>query len=170
MWLIRLTNMHRNLFCARQGDEGTVGNATDMVPAPWYVWSLLLVTPAIFLFHFQIKTHSGISFKVLRTQNVGFPGALVGKNPLPNADDVEHAGSIPGSGRSPGGGHGSPLQCSCLENSMDRGAWWTTVHRVAKSWTQLKWLTLHALWMHLLNESSMAKNVIYPWIVRKQLS
>ena len=44
-------------------------------------------------------------------------------------------GSIPGSGRSPGGGHGNPFQCSCLENSMDRGAWWTTFHEVAKSWT-----------------------------------
>ena len=41
--------------------------------------------------------------------------------------------SIPGSGISPGGGHGNPLRYSCLENTMDRGAWWTTVHRVAKS-------------------------------------
>ena len=43
----------------------------------------------------------------------------------------------PGSGRSPGVGNGNPLQCSCLENSMDRGAWWAAVHEVAKSWTQL---------------------------------
>ena len=47
------------------------------------------------------------------------------KNPLANARD---AGSIPGSGRSPGGGHGNPLQYSCLENSMDRGAWQASVH------------------------------------------
>ena len=46
-------------------------------------------------------------------------------------------GSILGLGRSPGGGHGTPLQCSYLEKSMDRGAWWATVHGVAKSWTQL---------------------------------
>ena len=46
-------------------------------------------------------------------------------------------GSIPGSGRSPGGGNGNPLQYSCLENSMDGGAWWATVHGVAKSWTRL---------------------------------
>ena len=46
-------------------------------------------------------------------------------------------GSIPGSGRSPGGGHGNPLQYSCLENPMDRGAWRATVHGVAKSWTRL---------------------------------
>ena len=50
-------------------------------------------------------------------------------------------GLIPGSGRSPGGGHGHPLQYSCLENPMDRGAWRTMVHRVAKSLTRLKWLS-----------------------------
>ena len=53
---------------------------------------------------------------------------LVVKNPLANAGYVRDAGSIPELGRSPGGGHGSPLQYSCLENSMDRGAWWATVH------------------------------------------
>ena len=47
-------------------------------------------------------------------------------------------GSIPLLGRSPGGGHGNPLQYSCPENPMDRGAWWATVHTVVKSWTQLK--------------------------------
>ena len=52
--------------------------------------------------------------------------------------DVRDAGSIPGSERSPGGGNGNPLQYSCLGNPMDRGAWWATVHRVAKSQTRLK--------------------------------
>ena len=51
------------------------------------------------------------------------------------AGDVRDTGSIPGSGRSSGRGHGHPLQYSCLENPMDRGAWWATVHRVAKSQT-----------------------------------
>ena len=50
-------------------------------------------------------------------------------------------GSIPGSGRSPGGGHGNPLQYSCQENPLDRGAWRATVHRVAKPWIWLKWLS-----------------------------
>ena len=63
--------------------------------------------------------------------------ALLVKNPLPNAADVRDTGLIPGSGRSPGGGHGNPLQYSCLENSMDGGAWWATVHGLAKSRTQL---------------------------------
>ena len=57
-------------------------------------------------------------------------GALVVKIPPANAGDIRDVGSIPGSGRSPGGGHGSPLQYSCLENPMDRGAWRATVHGV----------------------------------------
>ena len=63
---------------------------------------------------------------------------LVVKNPLANAGDIKDAGVIPGSGRSPGEGHGNPLKYSCLENPMDRRAWWATVHRVAKSQTQQK--------------------------------
>ena len=63
---------------------------------------------------------------------------LVVKNLPANAGDTRDGGSIPASGRSPGGGHGNPLQSSCLENPMDRGAWWATVHGVTKSWTQLK--------------------------------
>ena len=54
------------------------------------------------------------------------------KNPPANAGDIRDAGSIPGLGISPGGGHGNPLQYSCLENPTDRGAWWATVHRVAE--------------------------------------
>ena len=54
------------------------------------------------------------------------------KNLPTNGEDV---GSIPEPGRSPGGGHGSPLKYSCLENPMDRGVWWAMVHRVTQSWT-----------------------------------
>ena len=59
--------------------------------------------------------------------------ALVLKNPPPKAGDIRAMGSIPGSGRSPGEGVSNPLQCSCLESSMDRGAWRATAHGVAKS-------------------------------------
>ena len=59
--------------------------------------------------------------------------ALVGKNLSVNAGDVRDAGSIPRLGRSPGEGNSNPLQYSCLENPMDRGAWWATIHGVAKS-------------------------------------
>ena len=69
---------------------------------------------------------------------------LVVKNPPTNAGDGRDVGLIPGSGRSPGGGHGNPPQYSCLENPMDRGPWWATVGRVAKSRTQLKWLSMQA--------------------------
>ena len=65
---------------------------------------------------------------------------LVVKNLPANAGDLRDMGSIPGSGRSPGGGHGNTLQCSCLENPMDRGAWQASVHRVTQSQTGLKWL------------------------------
>ena len=60
---------------------------------------------------------------------------LVVKNLPSNGGEIRDMGSTPGSGRSTGGGHGNPLQNSCLENPMDGGAWWATVHRVAKSWT-----------------------------------
>ena len=64
-------------------------------------------------------------------------GLLVVKNPPANAGDARDMGSIPGLGRSPGVGNGNPLQYSGLENPMDRGAWWATVHSIAKNWTQL---------------------------------
>ena len=59
------------------------------------------------------------------------------KSPPANAGNAKDMSLISGSGRSPGVGNGNPLQYSCLENSMDRVAWWATVHGVANSWTQL---------------------------------
>ena len=75
----------------------------------------------------------------LRFSQVG----LVVKNPPANAGDVRDTGLIPGFGRSPGEGHSNPLQDSCLENPMDRGAWQATVHVVTKSRTQMKQLSTH---------------------------
>ena len=75
--------------------------------------------------------------KVILSKRWGFPGGSVVKNLPTNAGDT---GSIPDLGRSPGKGKGNPLQYSCLENPMDRGAWRATVHGIAKSWMQLsKW-------------------------------
>ena len=71
---------------------------------------------------------------------MGLPGGSDGKASACNVGDP---GSIPGSGRSPGGGNGNPLQHSCLQNSMDGGAWWATVHGVAKSWTRLSDFTFN---------------------------
>ena len=74
----------------------------------------------------------------------GFPGGASGIKPTSNTGNT-----IPGLGRSPEGGHGNPLQYSCLENPMDRGAWQTVVHRAAKSQTRLKWLSMHTpFFMH----------------------
>ena len=68
---------------------------------------------------------------------MGLPGGSVVKNPPANAQDTGDADLIPGLEGSPGGGNGNPLQGSCLENPMDRGAWRATVHGVTKSRTQL---------------------------------
>ena len=71
--------------------------------------------------------------------------ALVLKNLPASAGDVKDVGSIPGLGRSPGRGQGSPLHYSCLENPMNRGAWWAIVHSVTKRWTGLKQLSTHSM-------------------------
>ena len=68
---------------------------------------------------------------------MGFPSGLVVKNPPANAGDAGDGVSIPGLGRSPERGNGNPPQYSCLDNPMDRRAWWATVHGVRKSQTQL---------------------------------
>ena len=68
-------------------------------------------------------------------RQVGFAGGSVGKESSYNAGDAGSTGLIPGSGRSPGRGHGNPVQYSCLDNPMDSGAWRATVHSVAESLT-----------------------------------
>ena len=85
----------------------------------------------------------------------GFPGGLAGKESSWNVGDARNVALIPGSGRSPGGGNSNPLQYSCLENSMDRGAWWATVHGIVKSRT---WLSTHAC-MHTYEEISTQSKV-----------
>ena len=79
--------------------------------------------------------------------------ALVVRNLPANAGDARDPGSTSVSGRSPGGGHGSPLQYFCLENPMDRGAWLAIVHRVSKSWTQLTRLSTHLCFVVELSKS-----------------
>ena len=69
--------------------------------------------------------------------------AVAVMNPSANVGDIRGVDSIPGLRRSPGGEHGNPLKCSCLENPMDRGAWQATVQRVTQSQTQLKQIRTH---------------------------
>ena len=86
--------------------------------------------------HKCVYTHTHIYTHIEK----GFPGSSAGKESACSAGDL---GSIPGSGRSLGGKQGNPLQYSCLENSMDRGAWRATVHRLTQRWILLKWLGMH---------------------------
>ena len=86
--------------------------------------------------------------------NSGFPGGLNGKESACDAGAagaVRAAGSVPVSGRSPGGGNGNPLQYSWLENPMDRRAWRAIVHGLTKSWIGLKLLSMHAKAIYLHN-------------------
>ena len=95
--------------------------------------------------HDQAREDCMIGHVILCTQE------LVVKNSPVNEGDIRDLGSIPGLGRSPGGGHGNQLQYSCLENAMDRGAWQDPVHWVSESWIQLKRLsTPHACTQEIL--------------------
>ena len=84
----------------------------------------------IFFFKFLFLPSVFICFRVHVRYIMGFPGGSYGKESACNAGVL---GLIPGSGRFPGEGDSNPLQYSCLENSMDRGAWWATVHGVTKT-------------------------------------
>ena len=86
-------------------------------------------------------------WQIFYTSNINtrLPQWLKGKEPSYNTGETD---SFPGSGWSPGEGHGNPLQYSCLENPMDRGAWWATVHRVTKSQTRLKRLITQLHFYH----------------------
>ena len=88
----------------------------------------------------NIRCSRNTSMKHLKTSGSSQVLLMV-KNLPASAGDVRDKGSVLGLGRPPGEGHGNPLQDSCLENPMDRGAWWVMVHRAAKSWTRLKRLS-----------------------------
>jgi len=99
------------------------------------------------LYHWALSNVDGItqSFEGLdrvKQWRGEFPGAASDKEPTYQCRRHRHVDPIPGSGRSLGGEHGNPLLYFCLGNPMDRGAWQDTVHRVAKSWTWLKWLSM----------------------------
>ena len=93
-----------------------------------------LVKMKFILFSFETAKPVLFTYAIKNSKLVkmSFPGSPDGKESACNAGDL---GSIPGSGRSPGERNGNPLQYSCLENPMDRGGWWATVHGIPKSWT-----------------------------------
>ena len=115
--------------------EGPTQELSQVAPAT----SCLLLPQA--LHHETIIT---ASFARLPSASRGSPGGTSGKEPPYHGRRLKDVDLISGSGRSPGGGHGNPLQFSCLKNPMDRGAWWITVHGVTKSRTCLKQLSTHA--------------------------
>ena len=89
--------------------------------------------------HVRLGCSHGLA--IVNSTAMGFPGGAGVKTPSANAGEVRNGGSVLELGRSPGEGNGNPLQSSCLENYMDRGAWWATVHGAAKSRTRLKLLS-----------------------------
>ena len=93
---------------------------------------------------------------------VGFPRDSVGKEPTCSVGDSGDMGSFPRLGRSPGVGHGNPLQHSCLQNPMDSGAWWATVHRVAMSLTWPKRLSMHThYWVDNILKIQEVKDILW---------
>ena len=97
---------------------------------------------------------------------MGFPSGSVVKNLPANPGD---SSLIPGSGRSPGEGNGNPLQYSCLGNSMDRGAWWATVHGFAKEWDMTEWLNTHMLFKVMISATWESYSVFLGLSYEKQI-
>ena len=91
---------------------------------------------------FSVKMSHHLNVKIGATK-MGFPGGTSGKEPTHQCRRLKDTGLTPGLGRSLGGGHGNPLQYSCLEYPMGRGAWWATVHGVTKSQTKPKRISTH---------------------------
>ena len=108
--------------------------------------------------HKESDTTEWVTHTVLEQ---GFLGGSRGKNLPANAGNITDMGSIPGWGRSPGEGHGNPLPYSCLENPMDRGTWWATLHRIAKSQT---WLKLLSTVLEQWNEPDTSKSANFPFV------
>ena len=127
--------------CSRQTSKMTPVISASRISCPCVSPSLFLwVGPSDLLLANRIPLKEQNTVKVM-----GYAAsqvALVVKNLLANAGDKRDMGLIPGSGRFPGEGQGNPLQYSCLDNPMDRGAWWAAVHWGAR----VKWLSMHAWW------------------------
>ena len=108
------------------------------------------------------ESNLGVVGEVGKNSFVTSQVGLVVKNPPANAADLRDTGSIPGWGRSLGGGHGSPLQYSCLENPTERGTWWAMVNRVTQSWTWLKWLSTHCFARQTGTQQAQAPQICVP--------
>ena len=134
----------------------------------WSLQFLFLFSPL-----FPPRLNEGCFITVSEGSERASQVALMVKNPPANAGDIRDSDSISGSGRDPRGEQGNLLQYFCLDNPMDRGAWWATVHRVAQSWTGLKQLNTHMhahTHTHTHTHTSVPKGsntdmcfVLFPW-------
>ena len=101
---------------------------------------------------FTRRSYSHMDLELIKTEVVNLSQVvLTGKNLPADAGDIRHTGWIPAWGKSPGEGNANPLQYSCLENPLDRGARWAVVHGLAKNRTQLKWLCTHIVSIFIKN-------------------
>ena len=134
--LDHLNGLLRNLYADQEATVRTVHGTTDWFQIGKEVCQGYILSPCLFNFYAECQARwASHKLKISTTSDMGFPGGSEVKASASNAGDP---GLIPGSGRSPGEGNGNPLQYFCLENPMDREAWWATVYRVAKSHTWLK--------------------------------
>ena len=118
----------------------------------WNTLGIALMSISSFCPHFIILIWVLITF-CLKGYRLGFPGGASGEKPACQYRRQKRCGSVPELRRSPGGGQSNPLQCSCQENPMDRGAWWATIPWVTKSRTWLRPLSMH-------DSSSLSPDVI----------
>ena len=142
---LSLKALEKNVFHAFLWDSGVASR-----PWPALAISASTVTgPSFFCESVSSQGFSSLCVYLclsvsLSSYNRASQAALVVKNPPAHAGDIRDVGSVAGLGRSPGGGHGNPLQCSCLQSPMDRGAWQATIHSVAMSQTWPKRHRVHA--------------------------
>ena len=122
IWMAIIKKTINNKYEWERGEKGTLVH---------WQWECNLVQPLWETVWNFIKKLKIELFTIRPSNSMGFPRGSNGKESACSAGDYP---SIPGSGRSPGGGHGNPLQCSCLENPTDRGAWRATVHGVRYDW------------------------------------
>ena len=152
-WGPRAERGQRDHLCSRFLTNGQPTSPWKLQRSFWQTKSCSTQTPV----------KNGFSNPASRT--VGFPGGTVVKNPPANVGDTRDAGFIPGLERSPGGGNGNPFQYSCLENSLDRGAWGATVYNWATEDTAYQEIWAAAnIQLLLLSES--AQDFFFPLYIK----